>query len=295
MNGDDGGLITNDAIPALYDWLSRYVQLANWLSYRHRFASFTMHKTLSVQTTATEGNHVRTAGLDYVNDRLLEAAQLPAEPRVLDAGCGFGGTIFHWHERIGGVYDGLTLSRVQLRVARREARRRGIDAACRFHLRSYDAPINESYDAVTSIESLVHAPDLVHTVSNLAAALRPGGLLLMLEDMAKADLEAEAPSEARLLRLHWGCDRYPTQADYRRALELARLRVIHEEDLTPHVRYRSAAILDGQEARYTRLHKLLRLAPARTVLSAYLGGVGLERLYLKGKMCYRLIVARREA
>lgn len=286
-------MITNDTIPALYDWLSRYVQLANWLSYRDRFASFTMHKTLCVQAAATETS-ARTAGLDYVNDRLLKAAQLPAMPRVLDAGCGFGGTIFHWHERIGGVYDGLTLSRVQLRVARREARRRGIDEVCRFHLRSYDAPINESYDAVTSIESLVHASDIAQTISNLAGSLRPGGLMFMLEDMAKVDLEAEAPSEARLLRLHWGCHRYPTQENYRQALERARLRVIHEEDLTPHVRYRSPAILDKQEAKYERLYKLIPFSPVRTVLSAYLGGVGLERLYLKGKVCYQLIVARRE-
>jgi SAM-dependent methyltransferase len=283
----------SDTVPVLYDWLSRYVQLANWLSYRDRFAGFTMHKTLSVPTVA-EGATGRTAGLDYVNDRLLEAAQLPAQPRVLDAGCGFGGTIFHWHERIGGVYDGLTLSRVQLRVARREARRRGTEQACRFHLKSYDAPIDERYDAVVAIESLVHAPDINATVSNLAGALRAGGLLLMLEDMAKVDLKRDAPADARLLRVHWGCHPYPTQENYERALERARLRVIHEEDLTPHVRYRSADILAAQEAKYSRLYRLFPLTPVRTVLSAYLGGVGLERLYLKGMMRYRLIVARKE-
>jgi cyclopropane-fatty-acyl-phospholipid synthase len=225
---------------------------------------------------------------------LLKAAQLPPAPLVLDAGCGFGGTIFHWHERIGGTYDGLTLSRVQLRVARREAERRGIDTACRFHLQSYDAPLAGSYDAVTSIESLVHAPDLNHTISNLARSLRPGGLLLILEDMAKVDLEAEAPADARLLRVHWGCHPYPTEDNYRQALARAGLSVIHEEDLTEHVKYRSASLLDRQEKKYTRLYKLLRLAPVRTVLSAYLGGVGLERLYLKGKMRYQLIVARRQ-
>lgn len=286
-------MITNDTVPALYDWLSRYVQLANWLSYRDRFASFTMHKTLSVPTIG-EGPKGRTAGLDYVNDRLLEAAQLPAEPRVLDAGCGFGGTIFHWHERIGGVYDGLTLSRVQLRVARREARRRRAEQACRFHLKSYDAPIDEGYDAVVAIESLVHARDISRTVSNLAGGLRAGGLLLMLEDMAKVDLAREAPADAALLRTHWGCHPYPTEENYKQALDGARLRVIHEEDLTPHVRYRSADILGAQEAKYSRLYRLIPLSPVRTVLSAYLGGVGLERLYLNGKMSYRLIVARKE-
>jgi hypothetical protein len=88
LPGDDA-LITHEQISDFYDWLSRYVQLSNWLSYRDRFAAFTMHKRLCVPTQAG-GAGGRTAGLEYVNDRLLEVAGLPPEPRVLDAGCGFG-------------------------------------------------------------------------------------------------------------------------------------------------------------------------------------------------------------
>jgi len=286
-------LITYDKIPDYYDWLSRYVQLANWLAYRDRFASFTMHKTLSVPRGAG-GTIKRTAGLEYVNNRLLEAARLPTAPRVLDAGCGFGGTIFHWHNRIGGSYDGLTLSRVQLRVAQREARRRRIEGACRFHLQSYDAPLAATYDAVVAIESLIHSPDLNTTMPNLAKGLRRGGLMIILDDMAEVDLDGEAPAEANLLRIHWGCARYAKQEDYRGALNKARLRVIYEEDLTAQVEPRDSAKLEKLEARYNRLYKAIRLTSARTVLSAYIGGLSLERLYLKGCVSYRLLVARKD-
>lgn len=287
-------MVTHETIPDYYDWLSRYVQLANWLSYGDRFASFTMHKTLSVPPETGRGKQGRSAGLEYVNAQLLKAAQLPTAPRVLDAGCGFGGTIFHWYEQIGGAYDGLTLSRVQLQVAQREARRRGIDEVCRFHLRSYDAPIAGSYDAVTAIESLIHAPDLSQTIPNLADSLRPGGLMLILDDMAKAGIDTEAPSEAKLLREHWGCNPYHTQDDYRRALSLARLSVIHEEDFTQQVQPRASATLDKLEGIYERLYKAIPLTSARIVLSAYLGGLALERLYLKEKVSYRLLIARKE-
>jgi SAM-dependent methyltransferase len=286
-------LITHDEIPDYYDWLSRYVQLANWLDYRDRFAAFTMHKRLRVPP-GTEARSERTAGLEYVNNRLLEAASLPSNPKVLDAGCGFGGTTFHWHSRIGGSYDGLTLSRVQLRVARREARRRGIEADCRFHRKSYDTPISETYDAVVAIESLIHSRDLNTTIPNLAKSLRPGGLMLLLDDMAQVNIDSEAPDEARLLREHWGCARYGTEADYRKALETARLNVIHEDDLSSHVQPRSPEILDRLEAKYNRLYKAIPLTPARTVLSAYIGGLALERLYLNKQVRYRLIVARNE-
>ncbi|MGH8609629.1 MAG: SAM-dependent methyltransferase, partial [Gammaproteobacteria bacterium] len=203
-------MITHEQIPDFYDWLSRYVQLSNWLSYRDRFAAFTMHKRLCVPTQAGG----RTAGLEYVNDRLLEVAGLPPEPRVLDAGCGFGGTVFHWQRRIGGSYDGLTLSPVQLGVARREARRRGIEDSCRFHLQSDDAVLERDFDAVIAIESLIHSADLDRTVPNLASALRPGGVLLIRDDMARGDLDRVRPAEAALLRAHWGCARYPTQDSY---------------------------------------------------------------------------------
>src|SRR5205823_1743771 len=115
----DHAVITHEQIPDFYDWLSRYVQFSNWVAYRDRFAAFTMHKRLRVPTGAGS-NAGPTAGLEYVNDHLLEVAGLPAGSHVLDAGCGFGGTVFHWQARIGGCYDGLTLSRVQRSVAQRE-------------------------------------------------------------------------------------------------------------------------------------------------------------------------------
>ena len=40
-------MITYEQIPDFYDWLSRYVQVANWLAHRDRFAGFAMHKTLA--------------------------------------------------------------------------------------------------------------------------------------------------------------------------------------------------------------------------------------------------------
>ena len=53
----DGGEVAR-----LYDWLSRYVQLANRLAYGHRFADFTMHKALAVCTGDEAGEQVITNG-----------------------------------------------------------------------------------------------------------------------------------------------------------------------------------------------------------------------------------------
>lgn len=283
-------MITHEQLPEYYDWLSRYVQLTNWLAYRDRFASFTMHKRLGIEPAQHAGGR-RTAGVEYVNDRVLAVANLPPAPRVLDAGCGFGGTIFHWQPRIGGQYEGLTLSRVQAAVARREARRRGIADICRFRVQSYDKPLERSFDAIVAIESLTHSPDLQRTMSNLSGALRPGGMLLVLDDMAARDLDRHRPAEADLLRRHWGCAHYWTYQDYRGALDRAGLSLLHEEDLSALMRPRREEVLDRLERTYSFLHQRIPLRPARTVVSAYLGGIALERLHASGIVQYLLLVA----
>ncbi|MDX6705122.1 MAG: tocopherol O-methyltransferase [Solirubrobacteraceae bacterium] len=291
-------MITHEQIPQFYDWLSRYVQLSNWIAYRDRFAAFTMHKSLAVPGAANGGRNGLRAGLEYANQRMLAVAGeigLPSAPRVLDAGCGFGGTIFHWQQVVGGRYDGLTLSKVQVEVAERHARERGIADACNFHLRSYDEPLQREYDAVVAIESLIHAADLKQTVGNLASALRPGGLLLVLDDMATGDLDVVRPADADLVRSHWGCpDSFPTDDDFRTAIELSGLTAIQEEDFSPLMRIRPEAFLGRQERVYSFVHRVVPLTPARTVVSAFLGGVALERLHGSGDVDYRLIVARND-
>jgi SAM-dependent methyltransferase len=290
-------VITNEQIPNFYDWLSRYVQFSNWVAYRDRFAGFTMHKSLDVPGVHDGDRRDRRAGLEFVNQRMLDVALqagLAAEPRVLDAGCGFGGTMFHWQQRLGGRYDGLTVSSVQLEVAERHARRRGMADACRFQLRSYDEPLPRDYDAVVAIESLLHSARLDRTVRNLADALRPGGLLLVLDDMATGPLDAARPADAALVRAHWGCATYPTRDDFLAAFDHAAMTVVHEEDLSPLMRIRSEAFLDRQAKAYARAHRMIPLAPVRTVLSAFLGGAALERLHGSGDVEYRLIVARND-
>jgi len=274
----------------MYDALAWYVQVENWRARGSRFADFSLHKSLHVDASSDP-----FAATRHVNELLLRHGGLPPSPRVLDAGCGFGGTIFHLQSKLGGHYDGITLSRPQQRAAQTQARRRGIEGACRFHLRSYDAPIAERYDAVLAVESLSHAPELRATVANLASALAPGGRMLLVEDMAAQDIEESHPSEAGLLREHWGCRPFPSVAHYEAALASAGLSIVRWLDLTPRVRYRGLEALDRAQRRYAALHHRIPIPMVRRVLSAYLGGIALERLYALGIARYSLIVASREA
>jgi SAM-dependent methyltransferase len=293
IDGAEAALPPAAAAPqlvALYDWLSRFNLLANLVRFGHPRADLTMHKALRIPDELADAYGQAERRL-YVVDRALAAAALPPEPRVLDAGCGFGGTVFRWHERAGGSYDGLTVSRVQWKVACREARRRGLAGSCRFHLRGYDEPLAGPYDAAVAIEALIYSPCLDRTVAHLAAALRPGGKLVLVEDVPRDEAAGDPALET--VRERWALGAVPTESTYARALAGNGLRMLHDEDLTDFVQARPAAALAAAERRYRRAHALLPLAGPRQVLAAYLGGIAFERLYRRGLLRYRLIVAER--
>ncbi len=183
-------------IAAYYDWLSRYVRVLRLVGGARGDERFAMRKALSVPD-APQG---QAADVHYADEAILAAVMLPPHPRVLDAGCGMGATIFRWHEHLGGTYRGLTLSEVQRRAASREAERRGIAAACRFELCSYDAPPSGPYDAVVAIESLIHSRDIVATIGALAPILAPGGIVAIVDDMPEPDAATKAPRELERFR-----------------------------------------------------------------------------------------------
>jgi cyclopropane-fatty-acyl-phospholipid synthase len=85
------------------------------------------------------------------------ARKLIIEPgmTVLDIGCGWGSLAFHLAQHHGARVTGITLSREQLRVARQEAKARGLEKQCEFLLADYREHQN-SYDRVVSVGMLEH-------------------------------------------------------------------------------------------------------------------------------------------
>ena len=56
---------------------------------------------------------------------------------------------------------------------------------------------------------------------------------------------------------------------------------------------RDEHVLDRWESVYSKLHRVIPLSPVRTVVSAFLGGIALERLHRSGDVHYWLFVAQR--
>lgn len=123
------------------------------------------------------------AQIDMV-DALLDWAGGTANEtvtRVLDAGCGVGGSARHLARRFGARVDGLTLSPVQKRIAEDLNETAGTQEQVRIQVADANhAPFEDaSFDIVWSLESGEHMPDKKAFLTECLRVLRPGGRLIL--------------------------------------------------------------------------------------------------------------------
>jgi SAM-dependent methyltransferase len=226
---------------------------------------------------------------------MLEGVTLPAAPRVLDAGCGYGATMLDLAPRLGGDWTGLTLSPEQAARGNAALAAAGLAERVRVQVQSYDAPPEGPFDLIYGIESLIHSADPRATLAGLAARLAPGGHLLVVDDMPEPGLPPEAEERLDGFQRYWRCPVAPDRAGWVAALEAAGLTLVGERDLNPLLQVRDMAAVAPRLEELRRKTWLPRLLGLGVRAEAEIGGLLLEGLQTEGWVHYRLLVARRPA
>lgn len=120
----------------------------------------------------------RQAQIDLI-DELLRWGEVTQAQKILDVGCGIGGSSLYLAEKFGATATGITLSPVQAERARERAKAAGLPAqfevADALHMPFEDA----SFDFVWSLESGEHMPDKVKFMQECFRVLKPGGKFVM--------------------------------------------------------------------------------------------------------------------
>jgi len=224
---------------------------------------------------------------------MLNGLTLPPAPRVLDAGCGYGASMLDMAPGLGGDWLGISLSEVQVRRGMEEAAARGLAGQVRLAVASYDAPITGEFDWIFGIESLIHSPDPMATIHNLAGSLAPGGALMVVDDMPEEGLSPQQAADVALFKRCWRCPVAPSRAGWLRAFAAAGLVLSHETDFTALTIPRPSAELAPMMAARARQARWKRLLGLGYRSEADLGGMMLETLLASGVIRYRMLVAHR--
>ncbi|MFN8503828.1 methyltransferase domain-containing protein [Kouleothrix sp.] len=218
-----------DDIVAYYD--------ETWLDYRMLWLN---GQNLSVHFGYfDEQTRSHAAALANMNRVLADCAGVAAGQRVLDAGCGVGGSSMWLAKQRGALVTGITPVASQVARARHYAAQRGLAGQVRFEQADYTAApfADASFDVVWALESLCHAREKAAFYREAARLLRPGGRLIIAEYL-RADRPLGGAGERTLHQwlAGWAIDDIDTRDEHARHAAAAGLAGVRIDDVTAHTR-----------------------------------------------------------
>lgn len=127
-----------------------------------------------------------------------------SDRRVLDLGAGYGGAARVLAERHGAKVTCLNLSGVENEKNRQLTREAGLGGRIDVVDGSFDAmPFDpESFDVAWSQDAILHAPDRLAVLDEVARVLRPGGDFVFTDPMQADDIGDPAALQPIYDRIH---------------------------------------------------------------------------------------------
>lgn len=258
-------------------------------------AALAIHRPLwaeGVTSSSQAAAHINT-----VIAAQAEAALGHPPLRVVDLGCGVGGTVFHLARRWPqSVFCGITISAEQVRLAEAHAHALNLHPRCTFLRSDFTLPMTlPQADLAIAVESHVHAPNAALFLQAALRHVRPGGVLVLVDDMLAQPETGLAPRQMRRLasfRRGWRLGHVPDRDGLKRAAQSAGFTVAGTFDLTPLLR------LNRVRDRVLRVVGPVvdSLGLARLPLFGnMIGGNALTESYRAGDMRYTCLVLQNPA
>lgn len=173
------------------------------------------------------------------NEILAKEAKVQPSDRVLDAGCGVGGSSIFLAKTYGCEVMGITLSEQQAKTATENARKYAVSDLVQFKVMDFTntAFADESFDVVWGMESICHAGDKLKFVNEAYRLLKPGGRLIIADGFSNAGKVYDAKEETRMRKWlkGWGVERLEGVEMFFDHLKKAGFNAISYRNITNHV------------------------------------------------------------
>jgi ubiquinone/menaquinone biosynthesis C-methylase UbiE len=191
------------------------------------------------------GVHNHSQAFLYLNQVVADAvapvlSQVSGDSRLLDLGCGVGGTATWLAQTLGAKVTGVTNSAAQADLARQRAAHLDLAGQCQFHQADFHhLPAMGKFQAAYAIESFVHARDPKRFFEQAASTIMPGGRLVICDDfLAEAVLQTSDQALHWVQRFTegWEINSLTTFQDIKMIAEKAGFRLVGAHNLSPYLR-----------------------------------------------------------
>ena len=221
---------------------------------------------------------------------LATRARVAEGDRVLDVGCGLGGSSMFLAREYGAMVKGISLSPNQVAAARDQARRRGLLGRTNFevmdaHHLDRDPAI---YDVIWIVECSEHLFEKPRFIAECARHLAPEGRLAVCAWLVGENLTPVQEDQVEAVRVGMLCPSFGTIAEYSKWMDAAGLIVESAENITTQVSRTWSVCRPMLELPLVKT----MLAAGSEKLAAFADSfVAIDDAYRSGAMCYGMFVA----
>jgi SAM-dependent methyltransferase len=243
-------------------------------------------------TTREEAFHfVEDRIADVVRSTIGQAGTGAELPHVVDLGCGVGASLCYLAELLPITGTGVTLSPVQVRAARERIESEGLSDRVACIEGDYgDLPDGmQAADVAYAIESFVHGPDPARFFAEAARLVRPGGALVICDDVRRRGDSRKAERAIHRFEVGWHVNSLLGADELQSLAGDACFEHASTDDLSSYLELRRPRdrVIGAGVAMFGRLPL------ERTRLGPLVGGSALQKSLASGWIGYDLMVFTR--
>jgi tocopherol O-methyltransferase len=239
------------------------------------------------------GESPRQAQLNLVQE-LAARARIPRGARVLDVGCGLGGSSFWLARHFDCSVLGITISPVQKQIAEKRAFALGLSDRVRFVLKDANQLdfAARSFDVIWNIECSEHLADKARFIQECARLLRPGGVIALCAWLVSEPMSGSRNNEllAKICSAML-CPSLATLSDYKHWLSKSGFEKISAADVTPQVEKTWQILQDILRRPLVRAFLPLMRLHTREFTGQF---AAIQLVYREGVMRYGIFSARKQ-